>query len=192
MGSSIKEEVITQHWGDAIRLAGSAKTKAVKPSAMLRKLGGYRQQNRLYLALGEIGRIERTLFMLDWLENPELRRDCQAGLNKGEARHTLAKAVFAHSQGRIYDRSDAAQQKRAMALNMVIAAIVFWNALYMEKAVGHLTNEGKIPDPKLLSHTSPLGWEHIILTGDYDWHSGAAERKIARPLHLNATRKWVG
>ena len=130
--------------------------------------------------------------MLDWLENPELRRDCQAGLNKGEARHTLAKAVFAHSQGRIYDRSDAAQQKRAMALNMVIAAIMFWNTHYMDKASAHLARQGQIPNPKLLCHTSPLGWEHIILTGDYDWHSGAAERKIARPLHLNATRKWVG
>jgi len=180
IGSPIKDDVVLQHWGDAIQLAGSAKPKAIKPSATLRKLGGYRQQNRLYLTLGEIGRIERTLFMLGWLENPELRRECQAGLNKGEVRHTLAKAVLAHSQGRIYDRSDAAQQKRAMALNMVIAAIVFWNTLYMDKAAAHLTRQGQIPDPTLLGHTSPPGWEHIILTGDFDWHSGAAERKIAR------------
>ena len=40
--------------------------------------------------------IERSLFMLDWIENPQLRMECQAGLNKGEARHTLARAVFAH------------------------------------------------------------------------------------------------
>ena len=65
---------------------------------MLRKLGAYRQQNRLYLALGEIGRIERTLFMLEWIESPQLRMECQAGLNKGEARHALARAVFAHSK----------------------------------------------------------------------------------------------
>lgn len=43
-----------------------------------------------------------------------------------------------------------------------------------------------------LSNTSPLGREHIVLKGDNDWHSGAAERKIARLLHLNASRKWVG
>ena len=91
---------------------------------MLRKLGAYRQQNRLHLALGEIGRIERSLFMLDWIENPELRMECQAGLSKGEARHTLARAVFAHSQGRIRDRSHDAQQKRVTALNLVIAAIM--------------------------------------------------------------------
>tara|TARA_B100000767_G_C19673643_1_gene496374 strand:- start:447 stop:686 length:240 start_codon:yes stop_codon:yes gene_type:complete len=79
-----------------------------------------------------------------------------------------------------------------MALNMVIAAIVFWYTLYMDKAAVHLGRQAQIPDPNFLSHTSPLGWEHIILTGDYDWHSGAAERKIARFLHLNATNKWAG
>ena len=76
---------------------------------MLRKLGACRQHNRLHAALGEIGRIERTLFMLDWIENPELRMECQAGLSKGGARHTLARAVFAHSQGRIRDRTQDAQ-----------------------------------------------------------------------------------
>jgi hypothetical protein len=75
---------------------------------------------------------------------------------------------------------------------MVIAAIMFWNTLYTEKAVAHLDRQGQITDPNLLSHTSPLGWEYIILTGDYDWHSGAAERKIARPLYINTTRKWMG
>ena len=126
MGRPINEEVIRQHWNDIMRLAASIQNKSLKPSAILRKLGTYRQQNRLYLALGKIGRIERTLFMLDWIENADLRMECQAGLNKGEARHSLARAIFAHSQGRIRDRFDAAQQKRAMALNLVIASIIFW------------------------------------------------------------------
>jgi len=42
------------------------------------------------LALREIGRIERTLFMLDWLELPGLRRQATVELNKGEARNALA------------------------------------------------------------------------------------------------------
>lgn len=118
IGKPINEDVIRQHWGDIMRLAASIRDGSLKPSAILRKLGACRQQNRLYLTLGEIGRIERTLFMLDWIENAALRMECQAGLNKGEARHSLAWAVFAHSQGRIHDRSEAAQQKRAMTLTL--------------------------------------------------------------------------
>jgi hypothetical protein len=114
-----------------------------------------------------------------------------AGASKGEARHSLAKAVFAHSQGRIHDRSVDAQQKRAMALNLVIAAIVYWNTMYMDKAAQHLLKAGQLADPSLLRHVSPLGWMHINLTGDFVWNSGAAERMNARPLHLSATRKWA-
>ncbi len=190
IGKPINEEVIRQHWGDIMRLAASIRDKSLKPSEILRKLGAYRQQNRLYLALGEIGRIERTLFMLDWVENADLRMECHAGLNKGEARHSLARAVFAHSQGRIHDRSSAAQQKRAMALNLVIAAITFWNTVYMDKAANHLAQTSSLYDARLLAHTSPLGWEHVILSGDFDWHSGAAHRKIARPLNIRPARDW--
>ena len=50
----------------------------VEGSRDYRRFDAYRQQNRLHLALGEIGRIERSLFMLDWIESPQLRMECQA------------------------------------------------------------------------------------------------------------------
>ena len=56
-------------------------------SLMLRKLGSYPRQNGLAVALRELGRIERSLFTLDWLQDIELRRRVQAGLNKGEDRN---------------------------------------------------------------------------------------------------------
>ena len=114
--------------------------------------------------------------------------ECQAGLYKGEARHTLARAVFAHSQGRIRDRSHDAQQKRVMALKLVIAAVVYWNTLYMDKATDHLRRRCQLPEPSLLRHVSPLGCDHIVLTGDYDWNSGAAQRTTVRPLNLYRTK----
>jgi TnpA family transposase len=61
---------------------------------MVRKLGSYPRQNGLAVALRELGRIERGLFTLDWLQNVELRRGVHAGLNKGEVRNALARAVF--------------------------------------------------------------------------------------------------
>ena len=89
----------------------SLKAGIVAPSVMLRKLAAYRRQNQLDLALQELGRIERTLFMLDWLESPELRRRCHAGLNKSVQRHFLAQVmvICAFKQGRIADRSAEAQ-----------------------------------------------------------------------------------
>ena len=96
--------------------------------------------------------------------------------------------MFAPSQGRVHDRSHDAQQKRVMALNLVIPAIVYWNTSYIDKAVNHLRRERRLANPNLLRHVSPLGWKHIVLTGDYDWNSGAAERTNARPLNLHSAR----
>ena len=69
-------------------------------SVMLRKLAAYRRQNQLDLALQELGQIERTRFMLDWLESPELRRRCHAGLSNSEQRHFLAQVICTFKQGR--------------------------------------------------------------------------------------------
>jgi TnpA family transposase len=85
---------ITAHWNDILRLATSIRSGTVTASAILQKLSAYPRQNGLAVALREIGRIERTLFTLDWLKNIDLRRRANAGLNKGEARNALARAIF--------------------------------------------------------------------------------------------------
>ena len=87
---------------------------------MLRKLGSYPRQNGLAVALRELGRIERTLFTLDWLQNTELRRRVHVGLNKGEAKKALAKAVFFNRLGEMRDRSFENQRYRASGLNQTI------------------------------------------------------------------------
>jgi TnpA family transposase len=113
LGQRVKADVVREHWEEAIRLFASLKAGTVAPSTMLKKLAAYRRQNQLDLALQELGRIERTLFMLDWLESPELRRRCHAGLNRSEQRHFLAQVICTFKQGRIADRGMEAQQFRA-------------------------------------------------------------------------------
>ena len=174
LGKRIRTDVIREQWGDVLRLVGSIKAGHVAPSVMLRKLAAYERQNQLDVALQEIGKIERTLFMLDWLENPELRQRCHAGLNNSEQRHALTQAIYTFRQGRIIDRSHEAQQYRASGLNLVIAAIVYWNTTYMAEAVEHLRQTGEVVPVDLLAHTSPIGWEHIAFSGDFLWERAAA------------------
>ncbi|HGW2957344.1 TPA: Tn3 family transposase, partial [Raoultella ornithinolytica] len=164
---------IRAHWDEILRLATSIKQGTVTASLMLRKLGSYPRQNGLAVALRELGRIERTLFILDWLQSVELRRRVHAGLNKGEARNALARAVFFYRLGEIRDRSFEQQRYRASGLNLVTAAIVLWNTVYLERATSALRGNGTALDDTLLQYLSPLGWEHINLTGDYLWRSSA-------------------
>ena len=179
-------KAIRAHWDEILRLATSIKQGTVTASLMLRKLGSYPRQNGLAIALRELGRIERTLFILDWLQSVELRRRVHAGLNKGEARNALARAVFFNRLGEIRDRSFEQQRYRASGLNLVTAAVVLWNTVYLERAAHALRGNGHAVDDALLQYLSPLGWEHINLTGDYLWRSsakiGAGKFRPLRPL----------
>jgi TnpA family transposase len=184
IGGGINLKHVRAHWPEILRLATSIKQGTVTASLMLRKLGSYPRQNGLAVALRELGRIERTLFTLDWMQNVELRRRVQIGLNKGEAKNALARAVFLNRLGEIRDRSFENQRYRASGLNLVVSAIVLWNTVYLERAVQALRDSGQEIDEKLLKHLSPLGWGHINLTGDYIWQqSKQVEKGGFRPLN---------
>lgn len=77
--------------------------------------------------------------------------------------------MFFNRLGEIRDRSFEQQRYRASGLNLVTAAIVLWNTVYLERATQGLVEAGKPVDGELLQYLSPLGWEHINLTGDYVW-----------------------
>ena len=143
LGRRIRTEVIRGHWDEILRLVASLRAGTVLPSAMLKRLAAHQRQNKLALALQELGRIERTLFMLDWLESPRLRQRRHAGLNKSEQRHALAHVVCTFKQGRIADRGQEAQQFRASGLNLAIAAIVYWNSTYIATDVVPINSQAR-------------------------------------------------
>lgn len=183
IGGTLNQKAILTHWNDILRLAVSIKQGTATASLMLRKLGSYPRQNGLAVALRELGRIERTLFSLEWIQDIELRRRVNAGLNKGEARNALARAVFFNRLGKMRDRSFENQRYRASGLNLVTAAIILWNTVYLERAINALKQHGEKINENLLQHLSPLGWEHINLTGDYVWANQKKPGKgFFRPL----------
>ena len=80
------------------------------------------------------------------------------------------------------DRTHEVLQYRASGLNLVIAAMVYWNSTYITDAVRHMRASGTTVNPELLPHSSPVGWEHIAFSGDFLWDR-AAERTRRKPLN---------
>ena len=159
-------EHVAAHWEELLRMATSIRAGTVTASAMLKKLSAYPRQNGLAVALRELGRLDRSLYMLRWLLDLDLRRRAQAGLNKGEARNALARAVFFCQLGELRDRTFENQVYRASGLNLVVAAVILWNTRYLQLAAEDL---GIGADT--MKHVAPLGWEHLSFTGDYAWET---------------------
>ena len=168
IGGRVNLRSIEKSYAEILRLACSIHSGTVTASLMLRKLAA--QHSSLSTALRELGRIERTVFLLDYLEQPHLRLQVLMGLNKGEARNALAKAVFFYRRGEVMDRTWEEQHNSASGLNLVVAAIILWNTVYLAKAIAHLKQQGEVIPEEYLKHLSPVAWEHISLTGDYVWN----------------------
>lgn len=175
-------DVIEQHWDEVLRLKASIGAGLVPPSVILKKLAASPRQNRLNQALREMGRIERSIFICDWLLDTRLRRRSHAILNKGESRHALARAIFLHQLGELRNRAAEAMAYRASGLNLVVNAIVLWNTVYLSRAVDYVRSQGIIIPEDLLSSVAPLPWSHISLTGDYLWNEIDSPHERYRPV----------
>jgi TnpA family transposase len=181
IGETIDPAAVIGQWNELMRVKASIEAGAVLPSVILRKLAAAGPGNALSRALRTLGRIERTLFTLQWLSDPDLRQRSHAGLNKGEASNSLRRAVFFHRLGEIRDRIFENQSFRASGLSLITAAIVHWNTVYLDRAVQQLRSQGVVVPNDILAHVAPLGWEHIALTGDYVWSAVKPEPGF-RPL----------
>jgi TnpA family transposase len=169
IGGKIRVDIIAANWPDILRSAATMAAGIMPPSQLLRKFASYPRQHDLAVALREIGRIERTLFIIDWLLDADMQRPAQIGLNKGEARHALKNALRIGRQGAIRDRTAEGQHYRMAGLNLLAAIIIYWNTDQLGKAVVKRRQAGLDCSPDLLAHISPLGWAHILLTGEYRW-----------------------
>ncbi|PSB24453.1 hypothetical protein C7B82_27060 [Stenomitos frigidus ULC18] len=68
-------------------------------------------------------------------------------------------------------------------MNLVVAAIILWHTVYLERAVYAMQEQGKSLDAVLLKHVAPIHWNHISLMGDYLWkQSKLVEKGEFRPL----------
>src|SRR3546814_12698090 len=122
---------------------------------MRRGGSGCTGESGLSLALRELGRLERSMFMLGWLRDTGLRRRTRAGLNKGEARNALARALFFNQLGELRDRRFESQTYRASGLNLPVAAIFVGKPRYLEMALAD-----NVTSVETACHVARLGWEH--------------------------------
>lgn len=160
--------LISQQWDELLRVAGSLKLGVVSASALMRTLQREGRPSALARALGELGRIPKTLHVLGCVNEAERRR-VLIQLNKGESRHSLARKVFHGHKGEVRQRYREGQEEYLSALGLVVNAIVLWNTLYMDRAVEALRKAGATVAPEELSRLSPIGHEHINVYGKYSF-----------------------
>ncbi|MEE9146074.1 MAG: Tn3 family transposase [Candidatus Tectomicrobia bacterium] len=173
----VNTKLITRNWDDLLRVAGSLHQGTVSASELMRSLLRSKRPTTLTRALAALGRIPKTLYMLAYIDDESYRRRILTQLNRGESRHSVARAVFHGQRGELRQRYREGQEDQLGALGLVVNAIVLWNTLYMESALKQLCNEGGAVNPEDVARLSPLIHRHINFQGRYSF---ALSESVAR------------
>jgi TnpA family transposase len=163
----VRTGIIAEHWDDLLRLAGSLKLGLVQAGGLMRTLQTNDRPTRLARALEELGRIIKTLYLLAYIDDEAYRRRILNQLNRGEGRHQLARVVFHGKRGELRQRYREGQEDQLGALGLVVNAIILWNTMYMDAALGQLRVEGFDVHDEDVARLSPLAHEHINMLGRY-------------------------
>ncbi len=164
---TIDMNLISQNWDDLLRVAGSLTLGTVNATELLRSLQGGGRPSTLARAIGELGRIAKTLYLLSYIDDESYRRRILIQLNKGESRHSLARATFFGQKGEVRQRYREGQEEQLGALGLVVNAIVLWNTLYMDRALEDMRERGMTIVSEDIGRLSPLGYDHVNLLGRY-------------------------
>src|SRR6185369_5308060 len=74
-------ELIRQQYDQMIKYATALRLGTAETEAILRRFTRHNHQHPTYRALAELGKALKTIFLCQYLQSPELRREIQEGLN---------------------------------------------------------------------------------------------------------------
>ncbi len=162
-------------------MAGSLKLGTVSASELMRTLQGGSSPSTLSRAIGELGRVAKTLYLLAYIDDETYRRRILTQLNRGEGRHSFARVTFHGQRGEVRQRYREGQEDQLGALGLVVNVLVLWNTSYMDAAIRHLRHQGYELKSEDIARLSPLGYKHINMLGRYQF-------ALAEPLRQGELR----
>jgi TnpA family transposase len=118
-------------------------------------------------ALTALGRALRSIYLLRYIHEADLRGRMQLQVNRGEFRHKLARRLFFANQGAFQTGDYEEIMNKATCLSLLSNAALVWNTVQMSRIIGQLRASGETITPEELARISPLAFSHIIPNGTY-------------------------
>jgi len=159
-------DLIATHQRDMIQVMLSIQAGRVMPSLLLRKLGTYSRRSRLYRAFRELGRVERTLFLLRFFSSVEVRRGIRAETTKVEAYNDFLDWVS--FGGPVIKSGDPVEQEKQLKYASLVAnALMLSNVADLTSVLADMATDGHPVTPALVACLSPYIRRHILRFGRY-------------------------
>jgi len=164
---TINWKLIETYFPDMLRVALSIKEGKIKPSTILKKLGTFTRKNKLYQAFRELGRVIRTVYLMKYMGDVELRSTIQSATNKSEGYNGFSKWIAFGNEGVIKENVRDEQRKMVKYNQLVASCLIFYNTCMLTHIIDDLRAEGHVIEEATLASLSPFITHHINRFGKY-------------------------
>lgn len=163
------EDLIINEWPNVQRIMASLAQKDVTQATIVRKLSSYTRQNQTKRALWELDNVLRTIYILKFIDDVNLRQSVQKALNRGEAYHRFRRAVAFVNSGKFRVQTEAEQQIWNECSRLITNAVIYYNTALLSKVYEQQRRAGDREAMDILAGTSPIAWQHINLFGSFEF-----------------------
>lgn len=166
----IDTKLIKAQWDNILRLIATIKLQEVTTSQILKRLNSYSKQHPLYCGLKEFGRIIKTIFILRYVNDVELRQAIQKQLNRIELSNKFANAISFDNDHEIQFGSKEEQDIAINCQRLIQNIIILWNELFLsDKIASAETQEAGQQLIAIILNGSTQSWGHLNFLGEYDF-----------------------
>jgi hypothetical protein len=118
------------------------------------------------------GNLIRSLYLLEYIDSPPLRRNVQRALNRGENYHQLRRAVSYANFGKLRFKTEYEQYLWEECSRLLTNCIIYYNATIVSHLMTYKESLGDMESATRLTQVSPVAWQHINLCGRYEFTTG--------------------
>ena len=177
---TIAWDVIEKHWQDIMQVVFSIREGKMSSSKLLRKLSNNSRKNRLYQAFQELGYVIRTLFLLEYISDVELRDTITAQTNTVEAYNTLSDWCAFGSDILVASNDDIEMEKAVKYNDILSNAVILQNVSDMTDIIADLIDEGHKITKEDMSYLCPYWTSHLKRFGDIVMDFSAVPKSVER------------
>ena len=176
----INIKIIEDQWEDILRFVATIKLKETTASQLFRRLNSYSNQHPLYKALKEFGKIAKSIFILQYIDDVEFRQTIEKQLNKSESSNKVSWAVAFGSNQEFLHGERVEQEIAKSCRRLIKNAIVCWNYLYLSQRISDAPSpERRQQIVAAVTNGSVFTWQHVNLHGEYDFSEEKLEDSVA-------------
>src|SRR5690606_31522385 len=180
----IQWDRIEKYYPDMLRTTMSIKAGKITASTILRRFGTKNRKNKLYFAFRELGRVVRTMFLLEYITDLELRKTIQAATCKSEEFNEFASWLFFANGGKIASNLRHEQGKIVKYNDLLANMTILHNVNAMTEAFNQLKADGHEITREQMASFSPYHSEHLGRLGSFELNTETEARPMIFELNF--------